>query len=266
MIARGPGLTGGAGDPVGGVGRFCCALAREMHTVCAVPNRVALTALLVALSAAGGFALLQKAPAPPEPAAQREPAPPRAADPSPHGAEPSPHGDPQALPPGHPPVGASGGMPRARVAPPTADEPGVLTWTAPEGWQTAPNPSTMRLATYRIAHVGKDTEDAELSVSRAGGGTDANIQRWVGQFDDAGKDTRATRTVRGLKVTTVEVSGSYQGGGMMGGAAKKTGWSLLGAIVETQGSSYFFKMVGPTATVQSARGAFNKMLDSIAPK
>jgi hypothetical protein len=125
----------------------------------------------------------------------------------------------------------------------------------------------MRIATFKIPVAGKDTEEAELSISRAGGSTDANLQRWVGQFEEAGKDTRATRTVRGMKVTTVEVSGTYLGGMMMGGgAAKKPGWSLLGAIVETQGSSYFFKMTGPTATVKNARIAFDGMLDSIAPK
>ena len=124
----------------------------------------------------------------------------------------------------------------------------------------------MRIATYKIPVAGKDTEEAELSISRAGGSTEANLQRWVGQFEEAGKDTRETRTVRGMKVTTVEVGGTYLGGMMGGAAAKKPGWSLLGAIVETQGSSYFFKMTGPTATVKNARKAFDGMLDSIAPK
>jgi hypothetical protein len=129
-----------------------------------------------------------------------------------------------------------------------------------------PNPSAMRLATYRIPRAGQDPEDAEMSVSRAGGSTEANLDRWVRQFDDAGKDTRTVKAVRGMPVTIVEVSGSYLSGSMMGGAtAKKPGWSLLGAIVETGGSSYFFKMVGPTATVRAAREGFSRMIDGLAP-
>lgn len=155
-------------------------------------------------------------------------------------------------------------MPQGRVLPPPASEPGSLSWTAPAGWASAPNPSTMRLATYKIPHTGKDTEDAELSISRAGGSTEANIQRWIGQFDEAGKDTRNVRTIQGMTVTTVEVAGTFLGGMMGGAAAKKPGWALLGAIVETPGGSpYFFKMTGPKATVQAARDDFHKMLDSL---
>ncbi len=230
-------------------------------------NRITAVAFVAVLGLAGGYALLRQPSPPPEPPAPAPDArrlpPPRGQDP--HGA--SPHGqDPHGgLPPGHPPIRPDSSA-AGRVRPPSPEEPAALTWTAPAGWQQAPNPSTMRLATYKIPRAGQDAEDAELSVSRAGGSTEANIERWVGQFDEAGKDTRATRTVRGLKVTTVEVSGAYLGMGMGGPGGKKPGWSLLGAVVETPGSSYFFKMVGPTATVRGARGAFGQLLDSLTPR
>jgi hypothetical protein len=142
----------------------------------------------------------------------------------------------------------------------------AIAWRVPPSWQTVPNPNAMRIATYHAPKTGADAEDAEMSVMRAGGSTDANIQRWVGQFADPGTPKRAEKKVRGFKVSVVEVSGTYQGGGMMGGApAAKPGFTLLGAIVETNGSPYFFKMIGPAATIAAARPAFDTLIDSIRP-
>lgn len=165
--------------------------------------------------------------------------------------------DAKALPEGHPPIDAAS-------APASSDaSPAAVAWKAPAGFREAPSPSSFRLATYRVSLAGRD--DAELSVSRAGGSTEANIERWIGQFDDAGKDERSQKTVRGMKVTIVEVSGTYLGGGMRPdeAAQKRAGWSLLGAIVEGEGTPYFFKLVGPRETVRSARAAFLAMLDDL---
>jgi hypothetical protein len=126
----------------------------------------------------------------------------------------------------------------------------------------------MRLATYRIPSAKGDSELPEMTVSRAGGSTEANIQRWVGQFDDAGRDIQKEKTVAGLHVTTVEVSGTYVGGGMMGAApaARHPGFMLLGAVVESKaGAPYFFKLVGPIASVRAAQPGFNAMLDGLVP-
>jgi hypothetical protein len=165
------------------------------------------------------------------------------------------HPDPNALPPNHPPVGSGAPMMGG-------DEPPAIAWKAPPSFREAASTSTMRIATYTI---GGDGDAAELTVVRAGGSTDANIERWVRQFDDAGKETRTEKTVAGFKVTMVEVQGTYLGGAMspMGAPEPKKGWSLLGAIVETPGSPYFFKMTGPTPTVTKAKPAFVAMLDGI---
>jgi hypothetical protein len=165
------------------------------------------------------------------------------------------------LPPNHPMIGA-GGAPIASVRP--VEEPPAIAWTVPDGWQAAPNPNAMRIATYRVPAAAGDDEDAEVTVSRAGGTTDANIQRWLGQFDDAGKDTRVEAMVRGMKVTIVDVKGTYVGG-MTPSAQPRRGFALVGAIVETLGSPYFVKMIGPAKTVSAARPAFEKLVRGITP-
>jgi hypothetical protein len=119
----------------------------------------------------------------------------------------------------------------------------------------------MRIATYR------PTPDSELVVVRAGGSTEANIERWIGQFDEPARSTRSKKTVHGLAVEVLEANGTYAGSGMVPGAPSQPhpGWGLLGAVVETPGSHYFFKLVGPSDQIQTARGSFDALLGSIRP-
>jgi hypothetical protein len=144
------------------------------------------------------------------------------------------------------------------------DEAPAITWTVPPAWKTAPNPSTMRIATYKVAHASADKGDADVSVVRAGGTADANIERWRDQFEGAREETRTVKTVRGFKVTIVEIRGTYLGGAG-GTVTSQPRWTLVGAIVETPRLPYFFKLTGASATVRSARVAFDALVESISP-
>jgi hypothetical protein len=165
----------------------------------------------------------------------------------------------EMLPPNHPPVGPAtspdGWLPSAG-----SDAPAIV-WKMPSGWQEAPSPNAMRLATYRAPG------GVEVSVSRAGGATEANIQRWIAQFDDVDREDRVEKTVHGVHVVTVDIAGTYVGGGMPmeGSAEPKPNWAMVGAIVESRSPPYFLKMTGPVAAVRAARRTFDRFLESIAP-
>lgn len=184
--------------------------------------------------------------------------------PSPENAGP-PSG---ALPPNHPPISGMGGLsPHGAhgmgAAMPNGDnqEPAAITWTAPSAWHSAPNPNPMRLATYEIG------DGAELSVARAGGSVDANVDRWAAQFDGSPRPDRSERQVRGMKITVVHIAGTFLGAGMSPSAPEKhDGWAMLAAIVESTGSPYFFKLLGPADEVDRARAGFDALLASVAPR
>jgi hypothetical protein len=225
---------------------------------------VAPSALAIVLVAAGSFALLRHSGASDSSSpASKSPTPPlismEGLDEGSHAAVDERSG---VLPPNHPPIG---GGSQARPSTSAArDEAPALAWTAPGSWDVAPNASSMRLATYRLRAPVGDASSLEVTVTRAGGTPEANLDRWVGQFDKAGLDTRATRFVDGLRVSTLEVSGTYEGGMTSAGTDEAhPGWAMLGAIVETNGLPYFFKMVGPVAAVRAARPAFDGVLNSI---
>jgi hypothetical protein len=216
-------------------------------------SRVALAALVTAILGTGASAIIR--------ADARPAIEPVAAAPAP-GANDAAHAT--ELPAGHPKLGRRG---PSTLAPPPVDEAPSLSWIAPSAWQVQTKPSAMRLATYVAPRAPGDLEDAELRIARAGGSIDDNVERWIGQFDDAGKDERTEKQVRGLRVTFVEVGGTYLGGGMpiSEAAAKRKHWALLGAIVEGRGTPYFFKLTGPAATVRAARPAFEALIESVTP-
>ncbi|MDP8998735.1 MAG: hypothetical protein M3O46_01340, partial [Myxococcota bacterium] len=171
------------------------------------------------------------------------------------------------LPVGHPrvdPMGSADSEMAAPEPPPAAQTP--LQWQMPARWQIVPNATRFRLATYRVPHAAGDAEDAELSVTRAGGSVDANAERWIGQFDASAQKTakRVLRVVGGLQVTIVDVHGNYTAG--MGNDASRSGWALVGAIVSTPGLPHFFKLTGPAKTVLAARGEFNAMIATLVQR
>jgi hypothetical protein len=148
----------------------------------------------------------------------------------------------------------------------SAAGPADVAYEAPKAWQSAPNPNPMRKATFKIPKVAGDPEDAELTVSSATGGVDANVKRWAGQFGSATPKVDA-RTVNGLKVSIVEIKGTYSSGGMMGApAAPKEKQMLLGAIVELGDGQTFFKLVGPEKTVTAARKDFDAFVGTFRAK
>lgn len=146
---------------------------------------------------------------------------------------------------------------------------GELAWDAPASFESAPNPNAMRKATYKIKRAEGDNEDAELSVSQAGGSVDANITRWIGQFSEqSGDPKRSELKVNDVKVTVVEVKGTFASGMPgMGATTPKPSYAMLGAIAETpSGELWFFKLTGPEKTVTAARADFDKLVNSLRVK
>jgi len=152
-----------------------------------------------------------------------------------------------------------------------------LTWTAPPAWHARPAASTMRVAEFVVPKAPGDADDAELIVyyfgAGGGGSAEANVDRWISQMqqpDGSASKThaqRAERTINGLKVTTVDVSGTYTAE-MRPGASEhfnKPGYRLCAAMIETPQGPYYVKMTGPAKTVASAQADYEKFLSSLKP-
>lgn len=143
-----------------------------------------------------------------------------------------------------------------------------IVWKAPDAWTVVEHPSPMRLATYRIPKAEGDAEDGELTVTRVGGDVASNIQRWSKQFEGAPAPKTSERTAGGMKVTIVELEGTYSGMAMPGqaAAAPKADYAMLAAIVEGDGDPHFFKLTGPKKTIDAARSGFDELVASFGKR
>jgi hypothetical protein len=125
----------------------------------------------------------------------------------------------------------------------------------------------MRAATYIIPPATGDSDGGECAVfENLGGGVQANVDRWIVQFEKTdGAPNQKSETINGLTVTTVDVSGTFKGGGPMMGntSAPKSGYRMLGAIVEGPEGNVFFKLTGPAKTIAAAQDEFQAMLKSL---
>lgn len=149
-----------------------------------------------------------------------------------------------------------------------------IRWSAPAVWTIEPD-RPMRVVTYRVPHAAGENEDAECAVfffgAGQGGGVEANLARWFGQFvQPDGRPTaevagRQKRTINGLPVTTVDVSGThlFSPAPMSPEKVPKPGWRMLAAIVEAPQGAVFFKLTGPGPGVARAAAGFEAMLTSL---
>jgi len=147
---------------------------------------------------------------------------------------------------------------------------GAVSFKLADGWQALPPASSMRRAQLTV--LGSQGP-AELIVyyfgPRGAGTAKDNLDRWVGQFTTAEgnpvTDAEVTSsTVGDHTVDRVEVSGQYASGmGASGSETPKANQRLIGAIVNTGAGPYYFKLLGPDATVREKASGFDAMIDSI---
>ena len=146
-----------------------------------------------------------------------------------------------------------------------------LRWTVPPAWHEEPTASPMRRAQYRIPGPGGDGECIVFYFGPGqGGDAKANLTRWAGQFRTADDKPIGTAfktrelTAGGVHVTMVDATGTYVGG--MGGGPPgppRANQTMLAAIVQGPDANWFFRALGPKATMDAQRGPFEQMIRSI---
>jgi hypothetical protein len=149
-----------------------------------------------------------------------------------------------------------------------------ITYTKPGDWKVVATTSTMRMAQFAIPRAAGDAADAELVVyyfGGSGGSVDANIDRWIGQMKQPGGRAssavakRSTRTINGLAVALVDVSGTYVAEMAPGSPERHNSpnFRLRAAVVTTPNGPYFIKLTGPAQTVAAAETSFEQFLGSL---
>ena len=145
---------------------------------------------------------------------------------------------------------------------------GPLSAVAPKGWVAQQPSSSMRVAQYGLpGPAGEATLGIFFFGPGQGGGVEANIERWFGQFKQEdgqpAQGRRWTRQVGDIEITGIDVSGTFSGGMGMGSAEPQAGYRMLGAIAVHRSGTVFFKMTGPAQTVGQWAASFDEFLGSL---
>jgi hypothetical protein len=152
---------------------------------------------------------------------------------------------------------------------------GELRFKAPDGWTAEKATSSMRVAQYKLPKAEGDKEDASLVVyyfgASQGGTAQANIDRWISQMqqpdgsDSKSKAKTENLTVNGLKVTSVDVTGTYTAEMAPGSKTfhNDSDYRLRAAVIETPKGNYFVKLAGPAKTIARWDQSYNDYLKSV---
>jgi hypothetical protein len=151
---------------------------------------------------------------------------------------------------------------------------GKYSMMAPIEWRKVEPRSKIIQAEFRAPRDLKDDEAARVTIMQAGGDIQANIDRWIGQFDQAKKEDAKVekKEIAGQTVHFVDITGTYKesmgGGPFAPGPTKKLpDYRMIGAIVVTKDAgTTFIKMTGPKDIVEKLVESFKKSVEEMKGK
>jgi len=161
------------------------------------------------------------------------------------------------LPPGHPPIDGSAGQSRQPAA-----QPDRIVVDPPAGWQTA-DPGRFLTHKFTLTQNGKQVE---LTVSKAGGGPLANINRWrVQQLGLDAWDGEAFVNAMQTDPNLIGVDVDGRRGLMLDFTGADRESRIVAAIIDSSDrqSQWFFKLTGPPDLVGEQKQTLQSFLNNV---
>lgn len=147
-----------------------------------------------------------------------------------------------------------------------------LGFDAPTGWVSKPSSSSMRVGVWELPG---DDGSAEVVIfyfgEGSGGGVDANVARWLGQFEQPdGSSTRDKATItereaNGLKLTIADMRGTYVAPVRPGATQRnnRPNQRMLGIVAEGGSGPWYIRVLGPEATMAKWEASVEEFLSSL---
>jgi gluconolactonase len=147
-----------------------------------------------------------------------------------------------------------------------------FTLDVPKTWEKQQPTSRLRLGQFSIPAAEGDKEPSELAIFPPfGGSVQANVDRWIGQFEGQGREMKATQgeSTQG-KYVFVELTGTYKkpiGPPIAQMTESVPDYKMLGVILTLKdGGNVFLKLTGPKKTVAAVAEAYRKSFGGDASK
>jgi hypothetical protein len=159
------------------------------------------------------------------------------------------------------------------LAPVRAEDPDTIkvsefTFSFSKPWIRQQVTSPMRAGQFTYDHAEEALADVDMVIfffgAGQGGGTQANIDRWLSQFEGAPESKTEEKEMGGKQVTLVTAKGTYLDsmGGPMGPKTPKPDYTMLAAILPSPEGDVFLKVTGPNASVAAMQEAFMAFIAS----
>lgn len=136
-----------------------------------------------------------------------------------------------------------------------------LKFVVPATWKEVP------LSQFQMGIISAKFEmpeagpDVTLTLSRSGGGVEANLDRWRGQVSNKQREESESISVAGVEATLIDMEGRFSGGF---GREPQDGWRMMGVIVPLSDQGYFMKLTGPIDQVETVEEEFRAFVKSAA--
>lgn len=134
-----------------------------------------------------------------------------------------------------------------------------LAFEVPEGWERVELSSFQMGIIAARFKINVDDEEITVTLSRSGGGTDANLDRWRGQVESSRDEVVEEMTLAGQPAVFIDLQGRFSPGF---GKPAADNQQMLGAIIEMPDQGYFVKLTGAAEAVSQVKDDFRKFLKS----
>ena len=137
-----------------------------------------------------------------------------------------------------------------------------INFESPKNWESSEPTNNMRKAQFSASSPSGKTAEVVFYYFGSGntGGIQANVDRWMKQFEDPQDKKVNTETINKTRVTYAQAHGTFLSGRPFGPKTPNPGYGLLAAIIEGEGGAVFIKITGPKSAVEANIEATKKMV------
>ncbi len=138
-------------------------------------------------------------------------------------------------------------------------------------WVRQQPSSSMRAAQFTYDHEDENLKDIEVVFFAFGGnagGVQANMDRWIGQFEGNPEYKIEEKELGGKEISFIAATGTFMetmgGGGPFSGGEKKAmpDYTMLAAFIQGADQAVILKLTGPSDSVEAMKEAFEALATS----
>ncbi|MFK7777840.1 MAG: hypothetical protein QM501_06915 [Gimesia sp.] len=167
------------------------------------------------------------------------------------------------IPEAAPISGESSNSDRVATKTPALTEFDGIRFKVPKGWEQvalSPEQQGFVTASFKIPHAGNDVK---LTLSSVGGGIDANLKRWVGQFQLPPGESPLQKSIRVDTTDAIwlDLRGTFDSGAALN-SKSESGMRMIGVAIPRNPRDFYLKLTGPREQLLNAEKEFQDFVKS----